>query len=83
MRSHLVLLDRKDFKLNRREICVANFLPPCEKAPPTFNQKSELRVTLKRGIYCNSIEVWEHQLLATLDFFTEEPQLFTETKKQF
>jgi len=39
-------------KLSRREICAVNFLPPCEKAPPTFNQKSELRVTLKKGTYC-------------------------------
>ena len=26
-----------NLKLSRREICTANFLPPCEKAPPTFN----------------------------------------------
>ncbi len=39
----------RNTQLSRREICAANFLPPCEKAPPTFNQKSELRVTLKKG----------------------------------
>ncbi len=34
--------------------------PPCKKAPPTFNQKSELRVNLKNGI-----QGWEKWLLAT------------------
>ena len=56
----------KNIKLSRREICAANFLPPCEKAPPTFNKKSELRVTLKKGAYCNGREVWENQLLLKL-----------------
>jgi hypothetical protein len=40
---------KNPIKLSRREICAANFLPPCEKAPPTFNQKLEFRVTLKKG----------------------------------
>ncbi len=52
----------------------------CKKAPPTFDQKSELRVTLKKGTY---LLIWYisvgNQLLAVQFFFTEA-QLFTETK---
>jgi len=56
--------------------------PPCEKAPPTFNQKSELKVTLKKGYllqWCRSVGT---PIAGYLKIFTE-PQLFTETKKQF
>jgi len=37
------------YQLSRRVICAVNFLPPCKKASPILNQKSELRVTLKKG----------------------------------
>jgi len=53
--------------------------PPCKKAPPTFNQKSEPRVTLKKGYlqqWCRSVG------MPIAEIFTEL-QLFTETKKQF
>ncbi len=62
---------KKIYKLSRREIYAANFLPPCENAPTTFNQKSELRVTLKKGYllqWCRSVGT------GYLNFFTE-PQL--------
>ncbi len=39
-----------------------------KKVPPTFYQKSELRVTLKKGTYCNYILVWGNQLLTTQTF---------------
>ncbi len=60
-----------DQQLSIRDIFAANFLPlhpPCEKAPLTFNQKSELRVTLKRSTYWNGILVWGDLLLATQTF---------------
>ncbi len=69
------------FKLSRREICAANFLPPCEKAPPTFNQMSLLRVTIKKRYLLQWYISVGNPTAGYLKFFTE-PQLFTEKKKQ-
>jgi len=70
-----------NFKLSRREICAANFLPTCEKVPPTFNQMSLLRVIIKKGYLLQWYISVGNPIAGYLNFFTE-PQLFTETKKQ-
>jgi hypothetical protein len=42
---HSIISKRKErLKLSRREICAANFLPPCEKVLPTYNQKIQFRI---------------------------------------
>jgi len=69
------------YKLSRREICAANFLPPCEKVPPTFNQMSLLRVTIDKRYLLQWYISLGNPIAGYLKFFTE-PQLFTETKKQ-
>ena len=55
--------------------------PPAKKRHPLLIKSQNSECPLKRGTYCNGIEVEGKPITGYLNFFTE-PQLFTETKKQ-